>query len=118
MLQDQIKNQSPVGALNQKADTDRSSILIEENAELKTLVSNLHQALDIEVNKNKSSVAEYEDMKYRYESTLREFNTKYDDILLERNQLIGKVSSLEQEIITVAGSIKGEDVEHLKITMQ
>lgn len=82
LLQDQIKNQSPVVALNQKADTDRSSILLEENTELKALVSNLHQALDTEVHKNKSSLAEYEDMKYRYESTLREFNSKYDDVLL------------------------------------
>ena len=82
LLQDQIKNQSPVGALNQKADTDRSSILVEENTELKAQVSNLHQALDIEIQKNKTSLSEYEDMKYRYESSLREYSTKYDDILL------------------------------------
>jgi hypothetical protein len=42
VLQDQIKNQSPVVGLNQKADTDRSSILAEENAELKALINNLH----------------------------------------------------------------------------
>lgn len=59
LLQDQIKNQSPVGALNQKADTDRSSILVEENTELKAQVSNLHQALDIEIQKNKTSLSEY-----------------------------------------------------------
>lgn len=59
LLQDQIKNLSPVGALNQKADTDRSSILVEENTELKAQVSNLHQALDIEIQKNKTSLSEY-----------------------------------------------------------
>ncbi len=42
VLQDQIKNQSPVVGLNHKADTDRSSILAEENAELKALINNLH----------------------------------------------------------------------------
>jgi len=46
------------------------------------LVSNLRQALDVEVHKNNSSSDEYEDMKYRYESSLRELNAKYDDLLL------------------------------------
>ncbi len=66
LLQEQIKNQSPVGALNQKVDSDRSGILVEENVELKALISKLQQSLEIEVKKNKASQSEYDDMKYRY----------------------------------------------------